>query len=352
MGDATALRLVHRAGRPLRTRPRRVGLDGVLDRLDRTGAWTDVPGDAAGRGFRWDDRDVETRWWFPQGVTARLDPDDPPDAAPSDAGTAAERSVLLTSWYGHGGLGYLLLGSRLSVVDLGTVAAPRYAHVRLVEERRLVGVPGLRRVPVHAGGLAWYGDHLFVAASGGGLRIFRPADVQRLRSRVRGRGTRHVLPQVGAYEAQADTGLRGMVYSFLSLERGTDTDHLVAGEYGRKGTGRHRLLRFALDRSTGLLQAGADGVARPVEMGEGVPRMQGATIVDGTWFVTASAGEGNPGDLWVGRPGALVKHRGVLPTGPEDITAWPGSERLWSLTEWPGRRWVFPVDGARWSGHR
>lgn len=347
MTDPTALRLVHRPGRGLRSRPRRVGLDGVLDRLDRTGTWTDVPGDAAERGFRWDDRDVDTRWWFPQGITAHLDPDD----AACD-GPWSGRPVLLTSWYGHGGLGYLLLGSRISVVDLGLSASPRYAHVRLVEERRLAGVPGLRRVPVHAGGLAWYRDHLFVAASGGGLRIFRPADVQRLRSRMRGRGARHVLPQVGAYEAQADSGLRGMVYSFLSLEHGDETDHLVAGEYGRKGSGRHRLLRFALDRSTGLLRTDADGIARPVELGEGVPRMQGATIVDGTWFITASAGEGNHGDLWVGRPGALVKHRGVLPTGPEDVTAWPGTDRLWSLTEWPGRRWVFPVDGARWSDHR
>ena len=347
MTGPTGLRLVHRPGRPLRTRPRRVGLDGVLARLDRTGRWTDVPGDAAERGFRWDDRDVATRWWYPQGVTARLDP-----VGSSGDSAASSPPVLLTSWYGHGGLGYVLLGSRISVVHLDPSGPLRYAHVRLVEERRLVGVPGLRRVPVHAGGLAWYGDHLFVAASGGGLRVFRPADVQRLHSRVRGRGARHVLPQVGVYEAQADTGVRGMVYSFLSLERGGETDHLVAGEYGCKGTGKHRLVRFPLDRATGLLQVDADGVAHPTEVADGMPRMQGATVVDGTWFVTASSGEGNPGDLWVGRPGHLVRHRGVLPTGPEDITSWPGTDRLWSSTEWPGRRWVFPVDGARWAEHR
>ncbi|MCK5891385.1 hypothetical protein [Aeromicrobium sp.] len=347
MIDPAALRLVHRPGRPLRARPRRVGLEDVLARLDRTGAWTDAPGEAAGRAFRWDARDVETSWWYPQGVTARLDP-----AGPSAKDTSPERRVLLTSWYGHGGLGHVLLGSRISVVDLDAEPVPRYGHVRLVQERRVLGVPALRSVPVHAGGLAWYGDHLFVAASGGGLRIFRPADVQRLRSRLRGRGTRHVLPQVGAYEARADAGVRGMVYSFISLERGPDTDHLVAGEYGRQGSGRHRLLRFPLDRSTGLLKVDAEGVARPVEGADGVPRMQGATIVDGTWFVTASSGEGNPGDLWVGRPGALQRHRSVLPTGPEDLTSWPGTRDLWTLTEWPGRRWVLRLDGARWSGHR
>ncbi|GAA1735552.1 hypothetical protein [Aeromicrobium alkaliterrae] len=341
------MRLVHRPGGTLASRARRVGIDGVLGRLDRVGSWTSVPGEAAEDGLTWDERDAQTRRWFPQGITTRFDP---------TGDDADGRRVLLTSWYGHGALGYAVLGSRISVVDLAAEDAPRYAHVRLVDERRVAGLRGLTRVPVHAGGLAWYGPHLFVAASGGGLRVFRVADVERLRLRsgswLRGRGTRHVLPQAGAYASEQDEGPR-MTYSFLSVERGVDVDHLVAGEYGRKDrTGRHRLLRFALDRETGLLATDADGRAHPVEAGEGVPRMQGATVVDGTWFVTASAGEGNPGDLWVGRPGALERHRGVLPTGPEDITSWPGTDRLWSLTEWPGRRWVYAVDAGAWVGRR
>lgn len=329
------MRLEHRPARGSRPSPRRLGVDGVLAELDRRATWTDVPGEAAGRGFRWDDRDVRTPRWYPQGITAAPDRD----------------GVLLTSWYGRGLWGRFVLGSRISVVSLGD-QAPRYAHVRLVEERRVAGVRRLRRVPVHAGGLAWYGDHLFVAASSGGLRVFRTADVERRRTRWRGRGTRYVLPQAGAYAARTDVDGTPVTYSFLSLARIDGQDQLVAGEYGRKGTGRHRLLRFGLDPATGLLATGPGGSADPVEVGEGVPRMQGATVVDGTWFVTASAGEGNPGDLWVGRPGDLVRHRGVLPTGPEDITRGHGAGELWTLTEWPGRRWVLRLDAGRWTGRR
>jgi hypothetical protein len=78
--------------------------------------------------------------------------------------------------------------------------------------------------------------------------------------------------------------------------------------------------------------------------------MQGAAVHGSTWFVTASAGEDVGGDLYVGAPGAWVRHRRVLPPGPEDL-AWsvPGQE-LWCVSEWPGRRWVFPVATSPWRG--
>jgi hypothetical protein len=66
------------------------------------------------------------------------------------------------------------------------------------------------------------------------------------------------------------------------------------------------------------------------------------------WWLTASAGEGVPGDLYVGAPGAWSRHRGVLPTGPEDLDWSRPGEELWCASEWPGRRWVFPVAAGRW----
>ena len=53
--------------------------------------------------------------------------------------------------------------------------------------------------------------------------------------------------------------------------------------------------------------------------------MQGAAVVDGTWFVTTSRGRYRLGSVWVGRPGALREHRWQLPVGPEDITYWPAA---------------------------
>jgi hypothetical protein len=321
-----------------------VGLRGVLADLDRRASRAEVPGEAAAGGFTWEPRDATTRRWWPQGITTSADAHGP---GPQD-GTLDGRPVVLTSWYAHGVLGWLLLGSRISVVDLSDEDAPRYRHVLLVEPRRRLGLHRLRPVRVHAGGVVWYGDHLFVAGSARGVRVFHVDDVVRVRVRWRTRGYRYVLPQLTRYVADTDPGAQPLTYSFLSLDRAGDVDHLVVGEYGRKG-GSHRVARYALDRGTGLLRADAAGSAVPVEGHDAVaPRMQGAVLVDGTWVLTASAGEDVPGDLWVGRPGALHRHRGVLPTGPEDVTWWPQRGQVWTLTEWPGRRWVYAVEADRW----
>ncbi len=323
---------------------RRVGLRGVLADLDCRATPAQVPGDGAAEGFTWEERDATTDRWWPQGVTTSADAYGPDP----QSGTYAGRPVLLASWYAHGVLGWLTLGSRVSVVDLTDPADPRYRHVLLVEPRRRFGLHRLRPVRVHAGGIVWYGDHLFVAGSSRGIRVFRVDDVVRVRNRWRTRGDRYVLPQLTTYHASTTGAARPITYSFLSLDRAGDVDHLVAGEYGRKGA-THRLLRYELDRTTQLLRGVEAGPAEPVEAHDGVaPRMQGAVLVDGTWVITASAGEDVAGDLWVGRPGALHRHRGVLPTGPEDITWWPQRGQLWTLTEWPGRRWVYGIDVDRW----
>ncbi len=322
---------------------RRVGLRGVLQDLDRRAVPCDVPGEASGRGLRWDPRDVTTRRWWPQGITTSADALGP-DPSP---GTVDGEPVVLMSWYAHGALGRRL-GARISVVA-GIDDEPRYRHVLLTEPRRRVGAHRLLPVNVHAGGLVWYGRHLFVAGSAGGIRVFRLDDVIRVRSRWRTKGYRYVLPQLTRYVTHSDVGTRPMTYSFLSLDRRGDVDHLIAGEYGRKGAATHRLVRYALDRETDLLAVGEAGRAEPLEHFERqVPRMQGAVMVGDTWVLTSSNGEDNPGDLWVGAPGEFRRRRGVLPTGPEDITYWPQRRQLWTLTEWPGRRWVYPVDVDEW----
>jgi hypothetical protein len=109
------------------------------------------------------------------------------------------------------------------------------------------------------------------------------------------------------------------------------------------------LARYPLDAESGLPAADGHGWMAPLEVHEAQPpRMQGAAVHGTTWFLTASAGEDVPGDLYVGGPGSWVRHRGVLPTGPEDVAWSHAGEELWCVTEWPGRRWVFPVATGRW----
>ena len=324
---------------------RRVGLRAVIADTNRTARRVDVPAEAAAEGFTWDPRDTESHRWWPQGITTSADAYGHEDTA----GRFNGRAVLLTSWYAHGGFGRRLLGSRITVVADVDSQAPSYRHVLLVEPVKVGPMHLFRPVRVHAGGIVWYGDHLFVAGSDAGIRVFRLDDITHVRNRVRARGYRYVLPQASTYDADQDPDQTALTYSFLSLDRGPEIDRLVAGEYGTKGSGSHRLVRYPLDRDTQLLRGDEQGRSVALELHESQPdRMQGATLVGDTWVVTASAGEGRPGDLWVGRPGHLRRHRGVLPTGPEDVAHWPQRRQVWSLSEWPGRRWVFGIDVDPW----
>lgn len=336
----------------LGARLRRVGLDGVLADLDRPLEPCPVPGAAAGNGFTWSESDRDDPTWWPQGVAA-----------------IGSGEVLLVSWYAKRRGLLRTGGSRISVVDRRSPDGPRYRHVLLVAPRRPLGLLTMGAVSVHAGGITVCGDLLYVADTLFGVRVFRlgdamrvtadapgpedeePARTGRLRRLAGGfdtRGHDYLLPQLMALRVPLRAGRRRLRYSFLSTGEVEGRPSLVVGEYRRKG-GSPRLARYALDPSTGLPVADDRGRTAPLEVHEAQPdRMQGAAAHGSTWFLTASAGKGVAGDLYVGAPGAWVRHRRVLPPGPEDV-AWslPGEE-LWCVTEWPGSRWLFPVRTGRW----
>ncbi len=334
----------------------RVGLAGVLGDLDRTARAVRVPAPAATWGFRWDREDGSSRRWWPQGITTSS------DAATGDSGGLVDgRSVLVTSAYSQRVDG-VSMGARLTFVDLSDPAAIRYRHVLLVEPfLRDDGSVDVRPVSVHAGGIVWHGRHVHVAGTTRGFSSFDLDDVVRVpagdttRLRVRDTapatvdayGFRYLLPVRFTYDARAASGTEKLRYSFVSLDRSTSPAELVAGEYGRADM-TTRLARYEIDPVTSQLRADHDGACRPSVLEEGgVPGMQGATSVDGTWYVTTSRGRYRLGSVWVGRPGALVEHRRQLPVGPEDIAYWPERDQLWSLSEYPGARFVYAMPRSR-----
>jgi hypothetical protein len=335
----------------------RVGLSAVLDDLSRQARVVRVPAPAASWGFRWDSDDTRTERWWPQGITTSA-----AAAGADDHGRLEGRSVLVTSAYAHEVRG-VAPGARLTFVDVTDRGDVRYRHVLLVEPfLRDDGSVDVRPLRVHAGGVVWYGDHLHVAGTTRGLTSFRLQDLTRVgftrdrtRLQLRGDGIdafgyRYVLPVRFTYTAQTADGTQAVRYSFASVDRSRTPHVLVAGEYGRGDLG-NRLVGYDLDPATSLLRSGGDGWSEPstFEVG-GVPGMQGATVVDGTWFVTTSCGRFRLGSVWVGRPGALVEHRRQLPVGPEGIAYAPGDDALWSLSEYPGARYVFAMPRSRFTG--
>lgn len=321
----------------------RVGLDGVLDDLGHTGRATRLTGVTDGQGFGWDRHDGRTHEWWPQGVTTTADTGARP--------LVGSRRVLLAAWYRrHGDDNDTAV--RLSVVDLGTTgrppAAPAYEHVLLVETERDPVSHGVhhRQLRLHAGGLVWCDDHrLLVADTRGGVRVFDLRDVVRVPPDTPDTlGCRYLLPQCGRLLATADDGVKALRWSFLSIDR-TDPDGLalVAGEYSRAGTGT-RLARFPLP----AVEDWTDPIRSAEVVEAGIASMQGACRVHGTYVVSASHGSHRPGHLWVGSADAgFVQHKGVLPVGPEDLSYDEHTNRLWTLTEYPGRRVVLSVPVPR-----
>jgi hypothetical protein len=332
----------------------RVGLRGVLRDLDRRARAVRVPAPAAVWGFRWNREDMRSKRWWPQGISTSADAGEP-------EGLVDGRPLIVTSSYAHKVDG-VSMGARLSFVDLTDPGAIRYRHVLLVEPfLRDDGTVDIRPVALHAGGIVWHGGYVHVAGTSRGFSSFRLDDVVRVptgdASRIGVRdgspgsvdtfGHRYVLPVRFTYDAHAASGTARMRYSFASIDRSTTPPELVAGEYGRQDM-TTRLVRYEIDPETSLLRADDDGTSRPTVLSDGgVSRMQGATVVDGTWFVTTSRGRFRLGSLWVGRPGELVEHRWQLPVGPEDIAYWPQRDQLWSLSEYPRFRYVFAVPRSR-----
>ena len=296
-----------------------VGIAGVLRNLNRSAERVPVPGQAVDWGFRWDDQDSASPRWWPQGIT-------------NSAHVAGiDRRLLVTSWYAKDDR-----GSRITVVDLASL---RYRHVLLALPEPARGGMRLRPLTVHAGGLVWAGPHLYVAGTRRGLFTCRTDDILEVEPGEETFGHRFVLPVRFAYDATDDH--EQMRYSFLSLDRSTDVPHLVAGEYGRADMTR-RIVRYPLDPATYELYAEEGGASRPVSFDErGLGHMQGAAIVRGRYHVTTSRGRWKLGAVQVGEPGAFRSFRQAVPVGPEDLCYWEDEDRLWSLSEYPGRRFAF-----------
>lgn len=324
----------------------RVGVGGVLADLDRRlrRAW--APGLKVHRAWTWERPDRATNRWWPQGITWNVEPTE-----------AGDRDVVAISWYSK----RVGKGARISVIDL---AAGRYRHVLLVQP--VVGEDGrvdLQPLKAHAGGIVWWGPYLHVAGTRKGIYTARLEDIVRVpdakRVPDRGRigrdadrlaafGYEYLLPVRFSYRAHHDEGHDPLRYSFLSLDRSApDGPQLVVGEYGR-GKQSTRLARYPLDPATFHLVTGEDGFSRPLLLDDqGARGMQGAAIAHGRWYVTSSRGPLGLGSLYVGSPGRFRRHRWALPIGPEDISYWPSTDLLWSVTEHPWRRWVFSVKRSR-----
>lgn len=318
----------------------RSGIGGVLADLGRAGTPAPQQLTRVALGFTWDERDRADQQWWPQGVTGSW------DRAPSAPSATGDGDVLVTTAYAKP-VGGVRLGSRVTVHDVSDPARVRYEHVLLVhvtedDDGRLAVAP----VKVHAGGAAWVGDHLHVAATTAGFHTFHLADVIPAAA-VRAafpldHGHRYLLPARTTHHSR---GLEHhpLRFSFLSVAHESESTRLLVGEFGR-GDSTTRLWSYDLDPTTGLPLTDASQLTRPRMLGSGPEGMQGAVLVSGRLIAATSRGRWRRGSLWSRRDQRWVEHEYRLPPGPEDLSHRPTHDQLWTLTEYPHSRMVVALD--------
>ncbi len=328
-----------------------VSLAGVLADLNRTPVVvSSAPGNPPGLeyAFRWESSENDKPTWVPQGITGS------PDADPS--GLVIGRKLWLVSFYFDEDVdpGLAPKGVRLALVDVTDPQAPRYRFLLLVEPE-----PGsnFKPISIHAGGIAWFGDYLYVADTSGGLRVFdlrRILQVSTAEDNVGCNGNlchaglyKYVVPQVGAY-ARFSVCEPQPRFSFVALDRSSTPPQLVSGEYcsnsACSGPLAGRLFQWPLDSASGLL-AGAPRTFSTGAFFAGERQIQGAVSRESTFFLSSSEPAGSGGAMFRVEAASSSAYGWI--DAPEDVMvdgSDPVAPKIVSLSEGLGQRYVFQAD--------
>jgi hypothetical protein len=282
-----------------------------------------------------DFNDEATEKWVPQGITSTADS--------LAVGTVEGRSAWLVSWHLDDNTSV-----RVTFVDQET---KKYRHALLV-----IPVSGdtFKAIPVHAGGIVWYGNTLWVVDSSGGdgavgFRVFDLSNIWTMDSggdTIMGKsgsnyyamGYKYAIPQIRSYSWNRSFNFQ---FSFVALDRSTTPDSLLVGEYQTAdSTAPRRLVRWDLDYTTRKLKTSGGIASASWAYCVDIDRMQGAVSNAGKVYISRSNGDNN-GDLWVWTPGNAAKNNaGFFPPSPEDLSWDTRTDTFYGLTEAKNKRYI------------
>lgn len=272
--------------------------------------------------LRWLTARTWTRRWYPQGI---------------DIGEWRGRRTLAVSWFRQE-LSGEHLASRVTLIDL---ERSRHLDILLV----VADEDGeLQPARIHAGGLAWFGDRLFAAATGRGVWEFDLSDVRRVRGALAQRlaGARrrggHTTALIAVRTRVHPIELRCSYLGRVFDDDGSALPRVLIGEHRTDESGR--IGEFSVPDGTD------DEFTEIDRFTPGIQRMQGAVRWGARHFVSQSD-RLNHGTLWSGRRDALIPDSVPLPIGCEDLALDLEAELLWSLGEHPWRRVVRGIPFAR-----
>lgn len=323
----------------------------VLADLNRDATETAVvPGSPPGvaQAFRWNAEDQAGNDWIPQGISGS------PDA--NATAMVDGKRVVIVSWYHTPPEGGLDKGTRLAVVDVTNPATPKYRLVLLVAPSGTPAAPSFVPINLHAGGVVWVGDLLYVADTSRGFRVFDFRHLLRVETDVdeigcaagkcRGGLYKYVLPEIGAY---ADASSCDLIFSWVSLDRSSSPPALVSGEYcsttACAGPLAGRIVRWPLDANGHIATRGATSTSWPEAtwlMGQ--KQVQGGAMSGATAYLSSSAPAGGAGALYRVAVGKSATSKWI--DTPEDLMIDPTKDQIWSLSEGEGARVVFGASRA------
>lgn len=303
-------------------------------------------------GFRFATSDENDPDAFPQGIATSRDA-----VGTAGNGRYDGRQVIAVSFYNNSPK-----SSRINLIDWDANHPDAYRRILLVEPTGTAEEPSFRDVEIHAGGIAWYGDLLYVADSAakpGGMRVF---DMSRILTTDTG-GTKdqigrvggtfyahnyaYVLPQVGTISSEVDAGTAPLVWSTISLDRVSRS--IVMTEYRCEDcddypTGTTRAVRFGF-QAGGPTFAGSTTASEALEVP--LHYLNGVGSHNGRWWFNSSRHKTL--SYWPGQ-GALTTYPWV--SWGQSLSYWEdadGPDLLWSLTEGEGFRAVFAVKQGGYS---
>lgn len=320
--------------------------------------------------------DRGTEKWMPQGITTVADA--------QDDQYWGEKQAILVSWYSKEDPAK---GVRVSFLDTDT---GNYQHVLLVYPyENSYGNPSYEAVTtpqkgdgssVHAGGVVWYGNYLYVVDTRRGIRVFDMRYIFDIKSASNGdvtdstqvgrhsgtyysHGYRYVMPQVYGWTnpgglATFPPGHKcnasgPQKFSFVALDRSKTPDVLTTGEYCADQGDPNlngRVAQWPMDGNTGLPKTTSGGVWQATAAHRlPKPRVQGAVSTSDRWYLHSTGnGESGPGYLQAAEPGSGAESvlRPVtgdheVAIGVEDLSYWPGRDELWTVTEHKDKRIMY-----------
>ncbi|BDD55113.1 hypothetical protein MPDQ_000682 [Monascus purpureus] len=282
--------------------------------------------------WAWNSGDESTEKWYPQGITSSGDA--------LGSGEWESREAWLVSWYQNQGQKNV----RISFVDRST---HKYRHALLVEP---TSDSNFTSVPIHAGGIVWYGNALYVVDTKDGLRVFDLDNIwevdigdglgRQSSGEYTANSYRYVIPQVRWTAEQPSTSFQ---HSWVSLDRSTTPDSLLIGEYATTDVDTPiRLVRYSLDYTTRELKTSSGVATSTFAHCVDILRMQGGFSMNSTYYLDRSNGKSTGGDLFtwkVGEDTPSEQTSNFLP-GPEDLSYNPSRGEYYTVNEHPGERYI------------